>query len=46
MKEVVIKNEVVIENLIYEIRGKLVMLDSEIAAIKCHRYYNKERGNQ
>ena len=31
-----------IENMIYEIRGKQVMLDSDISAIKCHGYlYDK-----
>ena len=34
MNEVVVKNEVNIENLIYEIRGVQVMLDSEISATK------------
>ena len=29
-------DNVKIENLIYEIRGKQVMLDSEISATKCH----------
>ncbi len=34
MNNVIVKNEVVIEDLIYEIRGKQVMLDSEISATK------------
>ena len=34
MNEVIVKNEVNIENLIYEIRGVQVMLDSEISATK------------
>ena len=34
MNEVIVKNEVNIENLIYEIRGDQVMLDSEISATK------------
>ena len=45
MKEI-IENEVKIENIIYEIDGKEVMLDTEAAVIKCHRHYNKERSNQ
>ena len=31
MNEVIVKDEIVIENLIYEIRGKQVMLDSDLA---------------
>lgn len=31
MNNVIVKNEVVIEDLIYEIRGKQVMLDSDLA---------------
>ena len=34
MNEVIVKNEVNIENVIYEIRGVQVMLDSEISATK------------
>ena len=33
MNNVIIKDEVVIENLIYEIRGKQVMLDSDLAKL-------------
>ena len=33
MKELKVKNEVVVENLIYEIRGKQVMLDSDLARL-------------
>ena len=33
MNEVKIIDEVVIENLIYEIRGKQVMLDSDLARL-------------
>ena len=33
MNNVIIKDEVVIENLIYEIRGKQVMLDSDLAML-------------
>ncbi len=36
MNDIVNKEEIKIENLIYEIRGKQVMLDSEISATKCH----------
>lgn len=36
MNEVVTKEDIKIENMIYEIRGKQVMLDSEISATKCH----------
>ena len=39
MNNTFIKDEVVIENLIYEIRGKQVMLDSKIAVTKCHNYF-------
>ena len=39
MNEVIVKDEVVIENLIYELRGKQVMLDSEIVVTKCHDYF-------
>lgn len=36
MNDVIVKDEVVIENLIYEIRGKQVMLDSDLARLyKC-----------
>ena len=36
MNEVIVKDEVVIEDLIYEIRGKQVMLDSDLARLyKC-----------
>ena len=33
MEEVIIKDEIKIENLIYEIRGKQVMLDSDLAKL-------------
>lgn len=40
MEEIQINNN--IENMIYEIRGVQVMLDSEISATKCHFYlYDK-----
>ena len=32
----IVEKEVVIEDMIYEIRGKQVMLDSEISATKWH----------
>ena len=35
MNEIINKDKVNIENLIYEIRGKQVMIDSEISATKC-----------
>ena len=36
MNNIIVKDEVVIENLIYEIRGKQVMLDSDLAKLyKC-----------
>ena len=38
MNEVLEKEETKIENMIYEIRGVQVMLDSEISATKCHDY--------
>lgn len=34
MNNVIIKDKIVIENLIYEIRRKQVMLDSEISETK------------
>ena len=33
MNNIVVKNEERIENLIYEIRGKQVMLDSDLASL-------------
>ena len=39
MTDLIVKHDVVIKNLIYEIRGKQVMLDSEIAVTKCHNYF-------
>ena len=41
MSNLVSKNEEKIENLIYEIRGKQVMLDSDLA-----RLYKCANGNQ
>ena len=41
MNELIVK-ETKIEDMIYEIRGKQVMLDSEISTNKCHYYlYDK-----
>lgn len=34
MNEVILKDEVAIENLIHEIRGKQVILDSDVAFTK------------
>ena len=34
MNEIIKKDNVTVENMIYEIRGKQVMLDSEIFATK------------
>ena len=36
MNELIVKEDIKIENMIYEIRGKQVMLDSEISATKWH----------
>ena len=36
MNEVITKENIKIEDMIYEIRGKQVMLDSEISATKWH----------
>ena len=36
MNEIVVKDDVNIENMIFEVRGKQVMLDSEISATKWH----------
>lgn len=33
MNEVIVKDKIVIENLIYEIRGKQVILDSDLARL-------------
>ena len=38
MNELIEQKNVIVENMIYEIRGKQVMLDSEISATKCHEY--------
>ncbi len=37
MNEIIKKEKIAVENMIYEIRGKQVILDSEIFAIKFHR---------
>lgn len=42
MNNVIIKDKIVIENLIYEIRRKQVMLDSEISETKWHDYIYKK----
>lgn len=36
MNEIIVKDDIKIENLIYEVRGKQVMLDSEISRAKWH----------
>ena len=36
MNEIIEKEEIKVENMIYEIRGKQVMLDSEISRAKWH----------
>ena len=36
MNEVIEKKQITVENIIYEIRAKQAMLDSEISATKCH----------
>lgn len=38
MNEVILKENIKIENLIYEIRGVQVMLDSEILRTKYHNH--------
>ena len=42
MIELIIKENAVIENLIYEIRGKQVMLDNEIFITKYHSLITKK----
>ena len=42
MNEVIEKEEIKIENLVYNIRGQQVMLDSEIVVTKCHRLFIKK----
>lgn len=37
--EIIEKEIVNIEDMIYEIRGVQVMLDSEISETKCHNYF-------
>ena len=41
MNEIVEKDVINIEEMIYEIDGKEIMLDSEISATKCHDYFYK-----
>ena len=33
MNDVIVKEDIIIENLIYEVRGKKVMLDSDLARL-------------
>ena len=40
MNEIIVKEDIKIENMIYEIRGKQVMLDSDLAFL--FEYENKE----
>lgn len=42
MNDIVTTDDINIENMIYEIRGKQVMLDSEIFATKCHELFIKK----
>lgn len=35
-----ILEKVTIEDVIYELRGKQVMLDSEMSVVKCHKHLN------
>ncbi len=39
LNEVEEKEEIVVENMVYEIKGKQVMLDTKISATKCHGNY-------
>ena len=34
MNEIIVKDDIKIENLIYEVRGKQLMLDYEISMVK------------
>lgn len=43
MNEVMEKETIKIENMIYEIRGVQVMLDSEFDVTECHRLFIKKR---
>ena len=42
MNKVIEKDKIRIENMIYEIRGIQVILDSEIVVTKCHRLFIKK----
>lgn len=46
MNEIIEKDNVLIEDMIYVVNGVEVMLDSKIAVTKYHRNYNKEGSNQ
>jgi len=39
VNEIIVKEDVKIENMIFEVRGKQVMFDSEISVNKCHNYF-------
>lgn len=38
MNEIITRKDIKIEDMIFEIRGKQVMLDSEISRTKCKNY--------
>ena len=38
----IVKEEALIEDMIYEIRGVQVMLSSEVAVTKCHKLFIKK----
>ena len=41
MNKIIEKEQILIEDMIYEVRGVQVMLDSDIVTTKCHNYlYN------
>lgn len=40
MQELDVLEEIKVKDMIYEIRGKQVMLDSEISVVKCHKHLN------
>ena len=44
MNNIILKNEIKIENMIYEIRGKQVMLDSDVAMLFGYetKYLNRQ----
>ena len=38
MEDILVKDDIKVENMIYEVRGKQVMLDSKLSATKWHDY--------